>query len=147
TAQGRMIADLWAYELGDVMLLSLVLDVKDTVLAKLDQFIFSEDVQLGDVSETFASVAVIGPDAAACVQRVLDECDASRAIAALAEHGNVRASFRGEPVIVLRVTDTGLPGLELVIDRPRMADLLTALHQAGAIDVDEATAEAFRIEA
>src|ERR671929_2201383 len=43
TAQGRMIADLNVYELGDVMLLTMVGEVKDTVLARLDQFIFSED--------------------------------------------------------------------------------------------------------
>src|SRR5215217_5868230 len=45
TAQGRMIADLWVYELGDVMLLLMSGAVKDTVLAKFDQLIFSEDVQ------------------------------------------------------------------------------------------------------
>ena len=62
-----MIADLHVYELGDVMLLTMAGDVKDAVLAKLDQFIFSEDVQLGDVTETFAQIAVVGPDAARAV--------------------------------------------------------------------------------
>src|SRR5262245_12609863 len=57
TAQGRMISDLWVHELGDVILLMLPLTTKDTVLARLDQFIFSEDVQLGDVTATFASIA------------------------------------------------------------------------------------------
>src|SRR6476469_4330101 len=47
TPQGRMIADLYVYELGDVMLLVVPLAQKDIILAKLDQFIFSEDVQLG----------------------------------------------------------------------------------------------------
>src|SRR4029077_19511200 len=37
TAQGRMIADLHVYELGDVVLLAMSGDVKDGVLAKLDQ--------------------------------------------------------------------------------------------------------------
>jgi len=67
TPQGRMIADLFAYELGDVMLLTMTGGVKDAVLAKLDQFIFSEDVQLGDVSGTFAQIAIVGPDAASRV--------------------------------------------------------------------------------
>ncbi len=53
TAQGRMIADLYVYELGDAMLITLHRDVKDTVMAKLDQVIFSEDVQLGDVTDRF----------------------------------------------------------------------------------------------
>src|SRR5690242_13055681 len=64
TAQGRMIADLFVYELGDLILLTMSGDVTGTVLGKLDQFIFSEDVKLGDVTETFGQVAVIGPDAA-----------------------------------------------------------------------------------
>ncbi len=64
TPQGRMIADLWVYELGDVILLVMSRDVKDTVLTRLDQFIFTEDVQLGDVSSTFACVAIVGPGAA-----------------------------------------------------------------------------------
>src|SRR4051812_33752740 len=54
TPQGRMIADLLVYELGDAILLTLSGDVKAAVLARLDQFIFSEDVQLGDVTETFS---------------------------------------------------------------------------------------------
>ena len=61
TAQGRMIADLWLYELGDLILVSLAGDLRATVMARLDQFIFSEDVQLGDVSDEFAQVAVVGP--------------------------------------------------------------------------------------
>lgn len=147
TAQGRMIADMRVYELGDAILVSLARDVKDTVIAKLDQFIFSEDVHLGDVSETFASVAVIGPDASARIDSVLDAGDASRAIADLPNHGNARAFFRGEPIVVLRVTDTGLAGFELLIERPRSADLMAALHDVGVSDVDRETAEAFRIEA
>src|SRR5436190_21540995 len=42
TAQGRMIADLFVYELGDAILLTTAGDVTATVLARLDQFIFSE---------------------------------------------------------------------------------------------------------
>src|SRR5713101_8491887 len=44
-AQGRMIADLHVYELGDVILLTMSGDAKDAVMTKLDQFIFGEDVQ------------------------------------------------------------------------------------------------------
>src|SRR5579864_5974855 len=64
TAHGRMIADLHVYELGDVILLTMNQDVKDTILAKLDQFIFSEDVKLGDVTASFTQIGVVGPKAA-----------------------------------------------------------------------------------
>src|SRR5580765_1752746 len=71
TAQGRMIADLWVYELGDVILLRMLRDVQPTVLAKLDQFIFSEDVQLGAISDTFIGVAIVGQQSAALLASVL----------------------------------------------------------------------------
>ena len=67
TPQGRMIADLHVYELGDVILLTVPREQKDVVLAKLDQFIFTEDVQLGDVTDTFVTIAVVGPEAARIV--------------------------------------------------------------------------------
>src|SRR5436305_3194218 len=71
TPQGRMIADLLVYELGDAILLTMSRDVTATVLARLDQFIFSEDVKLGDVTDTFSQIAVIGPGAAAIVASVV----------------------------------------------------------------------------
>src|SRR6185436_8744114 len=64
TPQGRMITDLWVYELGDVILLTLGLDMKDAMLAKLDQLVFTEDVQLGDLTDRLAGIAVVGPESA-----------------------------------------------------------------------------------
>src|SRR6185503_81721 len=63
TPQGRMIADLFVYELGDVILLTVPRPQHRTVLDKLDQFIFSEDVQLGDASDAFTTTAIVGPEA------------------------------------------------------------------------------------
>ncbi len=123
TAQGRMIADLNVYELGDVILLTMEGDTKDTVLSKLDQLIFSEDVQLGDVTATFAQTAVIGPDAAATVSALLTGTTAGT-LAALPEHGNLRALWDGAPAIVA-----------------------PAIGAAGAVPLDLATAEAIRLEA
>jgi folate-binding protein YgfZ len=146
TAQGRMIADLHVYELGDVMLLTMAGEVKDTVLAKLDQLIFSEDVQLGDVTGTFAQVAVIGPEAAPAVSTALGGPPAE-ALAALPEHGNVRAEWAGGTAIVTRVTDTGEPGFDIFVDRAQVTALTNALAAAGVVEAGEATAEAIRIEA
>jgi folate-binding protein YgfZ len=173
TAQGRMIADLDVYELGDVMLLVLPRDVKDAVITKLDQVIFSEDVQLGDVTDTFAQMAVIGPQAASIVARVLGV--AVETLAAMAEHGNLRTSWPASPsldaapdgherverlktgvdsegaagssVIVTRAAGTGEPGFDLYVESARGRELRRALIEAGAAEVDADTAEAIRIEA
>ncbi len=145
TPQGRMISDLFVYELGDVILLTLPVSTKDTVLAKLDQFIFSEDVQLGDVTDTFGSVVVVGPDAALAVNALIGADVAT--LAALPVHGNLRGTASGQPVIVLRIDDTGEPGFELLMPAEALAEVRAALAHAGAADADEPTAEQLRIEA
>src|SRR5438128_10623003 len=94
TAQGRMIADLYVYELGDVILLVTGGDVKATVLARLDQFIFSEDVQLGDVSETFAHIAVVGPEAPRIVASLVRGATEG-VLRAMPQHVNARVARGG----------------------------------------------------
>jgi len=145
TAQGRMIADLYVYELGDVMLLMVDGSVTDAVMAKLDQFIFSEDVQLGDVTDAFAEIAVVGPEAAAVVARALGADE--RALAALPEHGNVRVASTFGMAIVARVADAGEPGFDVFVERAHAGALKAALVSAGVPEMDEATSEALRIEA
>jgi len=145
TPQGRMIADLYVYELGDVILLTMDRAVKDSVLAKLDQFIFSEDVQLGDVTDTFAQIGVIGPQAAAIVSRILDGTT-RETLEALIEHANLRAAWQGEPAIVTRTADAGVAGFDLFVDRAKAEALSSALAAAGGVAIDERTAEALRIE-
>jgi len=144
TAQGRMIADLWVYELGDVMLLRLLRDVKPSVLARLDQFIFSEDVQLGDVTDTFIGVGLVGPKSPALLSSVLDSSEDT--LNELAEHGNLRAVFNGQPAIVLRSSDLGEPGFEVLVEAIAFQPLRAAIHHAGAVEIDAATAETLRIE-
>jgi folate-binding protein YgfZ len=146
TPQGRMITDLWVYELGDVILLVMSRDVKDTVLAKLDQFLFTEDVQLGDVSGTFACVAVVGPGATAAARDVLTGVSDEQ-LATLAEHGNLRAVFADQPAIVARVSDTGEPGYDLFVETANAARLKQALGATGAVALDPQVADTLRIEA
>jgi folate-binding protein YgfZ len=146
TPQGRMIADLWVYELGDAILLSMIPDVKETVLSKLDQFIFSEDVQLADLSDTSASLAVVGPLAAAVVGGVLEGAG-SETLATLPGHGSLNARVEGQPIIVLRVSDVGVDGYELVVRPDQLAALEATLLAKGVKRVTAPATEALRIEA
>ena len=146
TAQGRMIADLWVYELGDVMMLSLAGELTSTVMARLDQFIFSEDVQLGDVSEAFGQIAVVGPDAARVVEALFDEPPVT-SLATLPEHGNLRGHIGQQPAIVTRVTDTGEPGFDVYVERGQLGWLSDRLMAGGVPKADDEAAEALRIEA
>src|SRR5262245_49390563 len=106
TAQGRMITDVWVYELGDSIVLNLPGGVKDAVAAKLDQFIFAEDVQIQDVTAAVAQLAIVGPRSAAAVSDLVTGVS-TETLDTLAEHGSLRADLGGSPAIVTRITDTG----------------------------------------
>src|SRR6185437_7365243 len=65
TAQGRMIADMRVLELGDAVLLDVSPSVAETVRAHLERFVFSEDVDVRDVTSDQAEIGVYGPGAVA----------------------------------------------------------------------------------
>jgi folate-binding protein YgfZ len=146
TAQGRMIADLYVYELGDVIFMTMVRELKGTVLTKLDQFIFSEDVQLGDVSETFRQIGFVGPWAAETVAGLLDDVSAA-VLEALPEYGNVRAHTSGAAAIVTRTQDVGVPGFDVALEAAHAQELRAASAAKGLIELDAGVADVIRIEA
>jgi folate-binding protein YgfZ len=144
TPQGRMIADLFVYELGDVVLLTVPREQTAAVLARLDQFVFSEDVQLGDASAAFSTMAVVGPEAAGIVSGLTGIAELE--LAAWPEHANRRGEFDGHPVIVTRVTDVGEPGYDLHVDVTGVEPLKRRLEEIGVPALNDETAESLRIE-
>ena len=130
TPQGRMIADMYVYELGEVILLTTIHDVKDAVLFKLDQFVFAEDVQLGDVTASFAQFAIVGPQAAQVVASVMGSISES-ALTAMPEHGNARVDWRGSAAIVTRTTDAGEAGYDVYVESTQADGLRAAVAEAG----------------
>ena len=146
TPQGRMIADMYVYELGDAMLLTTIREVKDAVLFKLDQFVFAEDVQLGDVTASFAQFAIVGPQAAQVVASALGRMSAS-ALAEMPEHGNARVDWRGSAAIVTRTSDAGEAGYDVYVETAQAEALKAAIANAGVPLLDSAVADAIRIEA
>src|SRR5262245_22010564 len=129
TPQGRMITDLFVYELGDVMLLALPRPQKDIMLTKLDQLVFSEDVQLGDVTETFRATAIVGPAAAGTVAAILGP--AAGDLGALTEHANRRVTFQNSPAILTRTSDVGQRGFDVYVESAKAEVFQAALIAAG----------------
>jgi len=146
TPQGRMIADMHVYELGDVMLLTTIRDVKDAVLFKLDQFVFAEDVQLGDVTASFAQFAIVGPQSAAVVASRIGGVSES-ALAEMPDHGNARVDWRGSAAIVTRTSDAGEAGYDVYVETAQAEALKAAIADAGVPLLDSSVADAIRIEA
>lgn len=150
TPQGRLIADMDVFNLGDRILLDVDASVKPLLMARFDELIFTEDAALADWSGTRAGYGVHGPEAVRVAGAALDRLglgDSETAdVRRLGPHGCRQAAAHGETTVVARTDELGLPGVAIVVERERAAALHAALLAAGGIDVDQATAEAVRIE-
>ena len=141
TAQGRMMTDLRVLELGEAVLLDVPLDVTTAIRDHLDRFIFSEDVQVEDVTAARAEIGLYGP-------RSLDVL-----IRAGAEGAIPSSLFESTPVrladadaLVVRSDEAGVLGYDVIVDAPRVEAVVAALLAAGAVRAGESEAETVRIE-
>ena len=143
TPQGRMTTDMHILESGDMILLDVPAATRESVLQRLDQFIFTEDVQLGDLSALLGQVALHGPRAAAVVEQVagLQGLDGWR------QYRNARTDFAGSPLVVARLDQLGVPGFTMYVDADRASELVAALERAGASRAGEEATTALRVEA
>jgi folate-binding protein YgfZ len=155
TPQGRMLTDLHVFEAGDMILLDVPAAELAATLQRLDQFLFSEDVQLADLAGTLASVWIHGPKAAMLLEQVLA---GAQGLASWPEYHNARATFDEGvsskndlrphfPVVVARVSQLGVPGFVVYIEPPQKAGLERALVERGAVAAEPSVIEAARIEA
>jgi folate-binding protein YgfZ len=151
TPQGRMLTDLHVFESGDMILLDVPVAEVPATLQRLDQFIFSEDVQLADLSGTLEAVWIHGPGAAAVLSQTLDGV---QGLEGWPEYHNARAgvSSRNDSrphyqVVVGRVSQLGVPGFVVYIEPSGRAGLEGALVDRGAVVADRAAIEAARIAA
>ncbi len=62
-AQGHIQADLYAYNMGESLLVDVDARLREIVLAHFDKFIIMDDVEVTDVSATLAAIGVAGPRA------------------------------------------------------------------------------------
>ena len=142
TPQGRMIADMNVFELGDVTLIDVRREVKDVLLQRFDQLIFSEDVQLGDVSDAWGCVGVYGPQSAAVAGKVI-----GAELSGFSPFQNARVEPGGELVVAARRDALGLAGFLLFAAGSAMPGIAQALRGAGAVVLPAEAVEALRIEA
>lgn len=126
TPQGRIITDMHVYELADETLLSLPISLAASIRDRLDQFIFTEDVQVEDATGDTVQYAVFGPAA----QDVIS-----------------RASLTPS-VSVARNSDAGLlSGFDVIALREQAPELERLFKDGGAVQIDPATLDIVRVEA
>ena len=149
TAQGRMIADMYVVETGAETLMDLEPEVTRRVARHLDQFIFSEDVAVTEITEKTAQLGIFGPGAAAVVAQVFaggPSAPSAAALTALPVLANLPVHWSDVPVTIVSRDELGGQGFDLVIDASHREALTHAIVDAGAVEVDPVVADVCRIE-
>ena len=153
TPQGRLITDVRVIELGEMALLDMHRSVARPFIERMDQFIFSEDVRLGDLTEALDEIRVVGPEAARVVAGALREASGEHDLpsagdlAGFAEFRSLRLPFRGSIAVLAATADAGVAGFDLYTE-PKDAEIVRrAVTEAGAILLSDDTAEVLRVEA
>lgn len=144
TPQGRMLTDLHVLESAGMALLDVPQFTAAATLARLEQFLFSEEVTISSIEQSLQGLWIHGAGAAAVLERVLE---GAGALAEWSDYRHQPAEFRGEPVVVARIDQLGGPGFSVYLPPARVGQLSEALIAAGAVAGSPDDIEAARIEA
>lgn len=137
TPQGRMLCDLHVLESGDMVLLDVPAAETEAIAARLEQFHFTEDVQIS-VLTSLAAVWLHGPAA----PRVLGD-----GYGGWTQHQNARAELAAVPAVVARIDQLAVPGFVIYADIRHEEQVTAALTAAGAARATPMSLEAARLEA
>jgi folate-binding protein YgfZ len=142
TPQGRMITDMHVLQGESMLLLDVPSDLVDSILQRLDQFLFGEDVQLQSLANALASVWIHGPRAPHVLEQVLAAADLEN----WSPYRHERLAFEGSSIVLARIDQLGVPGYCAYVEAARRDTLTAALQHAGAHLVGAQGLEAARIE-
>jgi folate-binding protein YgfZ len=137
TPQGRMLCDLHVLESGDMILLDVPAAEVQHVADRLEQFHFSEDVQIATLG-SLRPVWIHGPAAPGMIGAGLD---------AWMQYQNARIDLAGVPVVVARIDQLAVPGFVIYVDAQHEDEVTVALATRGALQATPATLDAARLEA
>ena len=139
-AQGRMLTDMRVLELGDGVLLDVPAQVTGTIRDHLDNFVFSEDVKVEDVTDARGEIGLYGPRALEILQAA--ETDGA---APSAPFASTRVRIAGVDALLV-ATDGPAPGYDVISAAGDLATIREALIAAGAEMASTEDFETLRIE-
>ena len=145
TPQGRMLADMDVLRRRDDLWLDVEESVREKLLTRFDQSIFTEDVTVTDLSAALTSFAICGPVAGGQLADVLREEGATMDPPAIGAH--VAAPYGGGEITVLATEQGGIAGFHVFADRAVSDRLIEALMARGIQQLGPLAAESLRIEA
>jgi tRNA-modifying protein YgfZ len=141
--QGRMLTDMHVLESGGMILLDVPADAVEPTVQRLEQFIFTEDVRVGSLADSMGSVWLHGPRASAILEQVIG----AGGLHDWPEYHHTQFEFDDSPVSIARISQLGVPGFCVYMERARASAVVSALTDAGAAEVHDEAITAARIEA
>lgn len=143
TPQGRLVTDVWVYELGDGLLLVLPRRTTAPLRERLEACVFTEDVRVDDLSDEHTILGVYGPAAREVVGAALGP-DAARA--ARSPCGGARVETAVGPVVLAVADEIGVAAVWCVVASAAAGAAGERLRAAGAVEVRREALETVRIE-
>jgi tRNA-modifying protein YgfZ len=135
TPKGKMLADLRVLDFGDELLLLCERSALQALFDALRRYNVGFDAQLHKRTLQRGLLSLIGPKAE-------DLAPLGGLSPEWREHDNVAAEIGGAPVRLVR-TDVGI---DVICDSVDTDHVRAALIDAGAVEIDEATADVLRVE-
>jgi aminomethyltransferase len=133
--QGRIQADAHLLAGEDHVLIETEPEAAESLVQHLERFIIMDDVTLENVTASLAAVALEGPSADEIAGSLFGELPAE-----------ADAGGQAEGVLIVRNSLTGQPGLRLVTETGRGADLVKRLENAGAAAAAAGDFQVVRVE-
>jgi len=145
TPQGRIMADMNVFNLGEEILLDVHESVTAMLVGRFQEFVFTEDVTVEDRTESWTTLAVHGPDSARIVSELVPSAgDLGDELCP--EYRHRTGQFSNFPVVVARSREIGEVGLAVYADAGIAERLRVAVTDAEVAELDEATFNLLRLE-
>jgi folate-binding protein YgfZ len=138
-AQGRIQADLYAFQRGDSLLVDTERGQRENVLQLFDHYIIADDVEIADISEKFTAIALTGPESRAVLER------AGIPVPDLAHLQFVEVQWSQKAITLLRSGEETRESRQVWIAPEHVGELWNALVKAGARSTGTTALNLFRI--
>ena len=139
TPQGQIRGDLYAFNLGESLVVEMERAQSETLLPLLRRYIIMDKVEVEDLSDRIAVVGLVGPkspEALAAIGLQADELNPLQ----LSE-----LSWNGNAITLVRKDHPSVDSFELWAPKEIVASLINALRQQGASEIRDEAFELFRV--
>ncbi len=138
-AQGRIQADLYAFNRGESVLVDTERSQRDKVWQLFDHYIIADDVEMADVSDKITALGLTGPESQAVLER------AGVAVPELAYLQFADVQWQQIAITVLRAGEEAKESWQVWIAPEHVKALWDALVKAGAKPAGSSALNLFRI--